>query len=446
MNVFSHHDEERLLSCVKQAQRLIADGDHPDDAIVKVARLQQPHPDMLPLIVQACNVGRQAYQQEDCHDKRAGVGCLLQPFQLADLDNVRESLYPKDVKAAAASTRLAAVSDDYARPPVGVPRMRTFQEKAASVDLTQYSPVVPDRQTMLPETAARLRLSIKKAAERAIDDATVAVKMAEDELYAALAAVKQHFKQGSHWSLDAAAKASRRLFGAGVNELFAYVRTDPYVKAAEAAESRKPIVQPANVGEAPFSLIGEALRKAAALSEVRRELIETQTACAERLKKIAFPVAEPATESATPEVKSVLKRANMFSPVLAGVSGGLASGMRPKPTADLVRGTEAQLSSPEHIDELQAIQARAMLTDLLQNDEVISGYDPSEVMSAFNEIVQLSPSAATQSALMRPLLRQQLQSGGMAPFEAQQVAAIENTVRQSRAPVTPGAGVKTPNV
>ena len=110
----------------------------------------------------------------------------------------------------------------------------------------------------------------------------------------------------------------------------------------------------------------------------------------------------------------------------------MARGAQPKPTEDLVASSQTELSDPNHQNALREIEAQTMLSDFLNNDEVLSGFDPDEVLQAYNEVVSLSPHAATQPAVMRPLLRKRLAQGSYEPFEAQQIADIEKSVAQSQ--------------
>jgi hypothetical protein len=102
-----------------------------------------------------------------------------------------------------------------------------------------------------------------------------------------------------------------------------------------------------------------------------------------------------------------------------------------RPTAALQSGVLNKLTDPRHEAELRNIQAEAMLTDLMANDDVISGYDPAEVTRHYGEISQLSPRASTQSGLMRALLRKRLQQGAPDPFELDMLIRMENGLRQA---------------
>jgi len=109
-----------------------------------------------------------------------------------------------------------------------------------------------------------------------------------------------------------------------------------------------------------------------------------------------------------------------------------------KPTPELVDDAALAFDAPGHTNELRQIQAQAMLSDLIRNDEVISGYEPDEVIDAYNEISAMSPRAAVQPVIMRSLLRKRLTGGAVEPFEAGQLAEIEKTIAQ-----TSESGAKT---
>jgi hypothetical protein len=79
-----------------------------------------------------------------------------------------------------------------------------------------------------------------------------------------------------------------------------------------------------------------------------------------------------------------------------------------------------------------------MIQDFMLNDEVISGYDPDEVISAYNEISELSPRSSVQPAIIRPLLRKHLTQGAIEPFEAAEMADIETKLMKNQSGVQQG--------
>jgi len=95
----------------------------------------------------------------------------------------------------------------------------------------------------------------------------------------------------------------------------------------------------------------------------------------------------------------------------------------------------SELFDPQHDAELARIKTQAMLSEFMSVDPVISSYDPEEVASAYNQVTQLAPRVAQQPAVMRGLLRKMLQqSDSLEPFEAEQLAKIEQTLKSVAEP------------
>jgi hypothetical protein len=90
------------------------------------------------------------------------------------------------------------------------------------------------------------------------------------------------------------------------------------------------------------------------------------------------------------------------------------------------------IGDDDNVRRTAAVQS--MLTDFVNNDEVLSGYDPNEIYSAFNEISGLAPRLATQPAAMRSILRKRLTQGSMEPFDINEIANIEKTVSEAQNP------------
>jgi hypothetical protein len=130
----------------------------------------------------------------------------------------------------------------------------------------------------------------------------------------------------------------------------------------------------------------------------------------------------------------------MLGAIAGPTVGGMVGSQLGKSVApggeDVLRSeTIGALFDPEHEAELVKIRTQAMMSDFMSNDPVISTYDPDEVTSAYNQIVQMAPRSAQQPAVMRGLLRKMLQQqDAMEPFEAEQVAKIEKTFKDLAEP------------
>lgn len=97
----------------------------------------------------------------------------------------------------------------------------------------------------------------------------------------------------------------------------------------------------------------------------------------------------------------------------------------------------ADVEAPDHRDELRSIDTKAMLNNMVANDEVISGYakeNPNAIVDAYNEISKLAPDAAAQPLVVKGMLRRYLQQKYLEPFEAGQLAGTSKTVHDANAP------------
>jgi hypothetical protein len=83
---------------------------------------------------------------------------------------------------------------------------------------------------------------------------------------------------------------------------------------------------------------------------------------------------------------------------------------------------------------MRNIQITAMLRDMMSNDEVIKGYEPEEVLHAYNQISQTAPTVAMHSIALGPELRSVLQRN-RAPHETSQLVGLEKDLRGLRPPL-----------
>lgn len=439
MAQFGKEAEERLLNCVRDVQAYIVDGDSPDDSIIKVAREQRLHPDMLPLLVQAVNVGRQSYQREKCSGQ--GVLCQLAEFPLARIETVKAALYPDKPAKPSSVLKSSAVSGEYKQPPQPIMAyQKSAAEKLASTKLPEsYFQQPEPGYRGDPKTKVAKMQSAKLKIAREIDQAKTAEIAAHGHLLRSLGRVANYFKQASSDRLPLAEVEwnAVRMYGPLAADVMNYAAGRMTTKEARASGPPR-VARPVSAADEPYRSIQLAIDAAEKYAEARRNTSHMEDAATEKIAQVMLPFAE---HFPTPSM-GVLgrpaqdfsgrsKAASLLTPLMAGMGASFATAARPKATPDLIDDMNMELDDPQHNDELKGIEAKAMLNDLLANDEVIAGFDPQEVTEAYNEITQLSPSSASQPALMRPLLRKRLTAGAVEPFEAQQIADIEKTVRQT---------------
>ena len=224
------------------------------------------------------------------------------------------------------------------------------------------------------------------------------------------------------------------LFGKTGAELMTYVRERNRM-TPKTLDMEKPAgFGKVNIEHQPYSYFVQVVKLGQALVSARKVAKQAAEVAAPR----TFPKAA-ATDPAIPTINyrndprpSLLKESNLASVLAEKGLGAIGSRLAPKPTAGLLEDSWLDLEDPKHENEMRQNASRAMLTDLLANDEVISGYPREEVMKHYNEISQLHPHAATLPLLMRPQLRKALTAGGLEPFETGEMAKTEQTINKTK--------------
>ncbi len=436
--------EDQLVGAVREVSALVEGGSSPTAAIIKVSSDLSLGPGMVPLVVQAYNVGRTTWQQ----NSSTGILGKQADFPIARIEDVMGTIYPESPATPGQQKASSAVSPVYNRPPDGLRRDDVMaMEKTAHFQLPS-SPV--DRDPGDPMIKMSKAFGQAQREKRAIDEAKYQQNVARDHYLAAMGQVCEYFKQAAYWRRPFAEVEynAQLILGTPAKHALDYAYTT--MKLTEKRASGPPTyLAPADPTEAPYSLIAEAINRGREVIKASQHHQAVKQAADEKIAEIVRPFAQAPSSNDGTTPSSVLgdfqsqflatvtpvgvfgKESGLFGGMAMVGLGAAARGAATQPPEDQVAGAEMELSDPEHLMELRQIETRAMLSDLINNDEVISGYDPEEVMQAYNEIAQLSPRSAMQPAVIRPLLRKQLSQGAMEPFEAQQMAEIEKTLGQT---------------
>lgn len=417
--------EAKVLDAVRSISGYVAEGHHPTDAVVKVAQDLRLPPNTLDLVTRAYNVGRTTWQQDFGGD---GILNKQAEFPIARIEDVRRSLYPTDPVTPAAEKAAAAVSEAYDHAPVS----RQTITKAAHTRLP-----IAERIERQKNAHTMVKRAFSKAAEekRALEDARRSYTNTRDHLQGAMGAVRDYFKQAEFLREDFSTVAynSRLMFGEPAESVLDFARKEAGL--AEPGRFRPGLVQ-AREDMAPYSLVKHAIDCGRQLLQDYKLFSALEKAAHTDVHDVIrpFTTAPNRHVSRTPSVLGAAsseteKGASFFSPLIgAGIGASMKGLSQQKDPEQQVTKVEQQLTDPQHMQEIREIHARALLNDLMTNDEVISGYDPEEITEAFNEISQLSPRASTQPAVLRPLLRKQLTQGAIDPHETEQMVNIEKGI------------------
>lgn len=451
MERLSRQSERLILDAVSDVVGHVSEGLDPTDAVVKVAAERDLSPNFVNLVVCGYNVGATNHHRESS----TSILDKMATFPLAKLEEAMLRLYPKvteeSVKAAAAAS---VVSDEYGRRPDKVNRYidqdRAELFKAATAVFEKTAEAAGNMVFEKKVDRSNHILAKKAEVERSRHNAA----LAKESFIATLGALADHVKMARMTEPERRRLlyvADDRFGDVGKSAVaYALARADNvHKRAPEQFEAKVaaytatkfetlPIFASAiNWNAAPYSLLERCVKAAEKASETRQQHNSFVATTAKDITKM-FPTKEAEAVRPTsvlmPSTKEV--QATYGGPFLGSLMGNIGARVAPRPTTNLVDSAAEDLDDPEHNEEMRQIRVRAMLQDFLNNDEVLAGYEPDEVFEAFNELSAIAPRVAEQPAAMRSLLRQRLTTGAMQPFEANEVASLEKTLKQTQAPAT----------
>jgi hypothetical protein len=299
---------------------------------------------------------------------------------------------------------------------------------------------------LLSETHSRNLHTLLGRTKRAFEDLRRQQSAARDALTGNVLALRDYFKTAHHTRLllgevEADCQAA---WGNEVTTLFDGV-SQGLPRAGKRASALPLKLQAVDLGSEPYAWVKAALDARTEWTQLASQIQTLEKQAGEQVaihveragliddgSSVLGPLPEGEGFLAKRAAGGFLASLGLGSLASRGLQAGASSVARPT-TPQLVDNMVAKLEDPSHENNLRSIRAKADLTDFLANDDVISGFDPDEVLDAYNEISQLSPRATGQPALMRSLLRKRLTQGAVEPFEAGQIVDIEKGLRENTA-------------
>jgi hypothetical protein len=404
----SEAQENQLLSAVRGAIAQTNGGVDPNDALAKEASAHNYGPDFVNRMVEMYNTSRTL-----AHLKQASGPGRATDFDLADASSVLEKMFSVNSR-----------SDDISGGEMG---------KAANfMKVQQYEdsePAFEKAAAYRPDGVAKFQKVLNNVRDIEQRISNLATKKAEAELARddALSKAASYFRTQGHTSFEDVDAHVQSLYG-GLGKMAMDViwETVEGLRGEKRAEDLSiPRVMPRQM-PAPYNHIADFLNHTTSMlkyahrtDDAKQELDELKSALKGRVKQATSPFVP-------------MGAAQMLSQVVGGTPLDPAA----KDKAELVGLATA--SDPAHENRLRSIKAEADLQDLMAEDPVISQYDPSDVVDAFNELSRLSPSAGTQPIIMRGYLRRLLESSPdvagrvLEGHEAAQLAEIDKNIRPQK--------------
>ncbi len=442
--------ESRMVSAIEKICSLVSDGLSPTAAAEKIARQERYGPDMIRLVSRCFNSGVVTSQRK----QGSTVLEKLASRPLVDVEAVVRSVHPAQERTKQASD---AVSDYYQRP-LRRPSTKPPRVKAAAA----ASPVsrLQQRPADKYETWCNLKAEVEQLRTK-MSHTQMALSVCLDKLAGAVDMpqnVRMHGQvhipcRGGKMNADDFDWLCRNMLhiGAGkdrpkqallaIGDAIAdfVASRQPYAVKKSGDDTR--LQGPIDPDSPACQLLKQAvdllwqLYEEKAAYERRRQEAETQ---------IATIRGRPAESSRHPILGCEMpaKQAAPIAHTLMGVSSAknlLEPFVKAPDTSPQVSESLLALAAPGHEDELRRIRAKAMLHDLLTNDEIISGYSDQDVVGAYNELSQLSPRVAEHLPLVRSILRRWLPQGQLDTFEGGNVLDIEKGLQATQPAVVPSA-------
>lgn len=440
INRLSKEAERNITEALEKVAEMVADGSHPDEAIVKVASERSLPAGHVNLMVNAFNTGRAETQRKiggDIFEKAA-------EFDLADAENILGKMFPKSVKTASQIHTETAVSEEYSAPPTWY--KRHVKAAAAKLELPPLVTKAGKAITGVEPLPTDPVEAMKKAhcrmldAARELDNQRGVASAAHDKLVGSITKLGEYFRKTDCEPFLGVKGNMTRIFGKKAEALFSILekRNRSLTKQAGSGKEFFSLVE---FSKQPYSLVKECLENAEDYLKKQASFEEFQKKASALSEETLLPFVVPQDQATSLGVLgSFEKKSNLgalaagyiLSPAAGATAAGkeLAMSTSVPSTADARLSWAKRTSDPIQAATLRNIEAQSMLTDLMANDDVISTYDPDTVLDHYNQISELAPRASTQESLVRSILRKRLASGNnVDPYEIDQLLSIESKLK-----------------
>lgn len=445
---------ERLMNAVEAVSTMLGEERSPNEAIIKVAGTHALTDADLEIVVRAVNTGIMSGARL--------AGSLLKEksasIRLADIDVIRAKRDDTGLNKAAATLRQVAatsVSDDYDSGTSLLSRARHEQRVHTLMEKTAQA--VKPEQAAKPPSFVKATGNVQRS-KQAADAARRGAMVAIENVMSLTNDLCEYQRRTDSLPLAVVKQAAVTLHGDFAEDLFkTVVRLSPGIDKLANHRGRNIDVTTVDCRAQPFPLIAQISREVkvatAAIKQAQAEAVRHRVTTESQLSPFYGPREDRSILSGTfmdKEATGLAKEAmglDMADPMLKALGTYSLLSRTVNPMLDKMKGpdnssrvnsTLTALNDPQHEQTLRSINARSAITDLMSTDPVISQHDPRQVMQAYNELSQLTPSIADQQMLLRTVLRQQLEQGSLDTHQQGQLLGYDSQLRQQIQPSSGG--------
>lgn len=424
VKTLSQDEEARLMSAVTEAIGIANTGVSPSEAVAKVATARDYNVDFTERMVQIFNTSKTlSHLEKTSGADRGGDFDLADPAEVVSImfEDKPSQKFASEIASNGDFMRIEAIDNE-------------VMEKAASVDVVA-EPYKRDGGAIVKKAMAGL-----SRMKRDREDLKTQAAILDESRQVALNKIAMHFRQGS----DKFADVEYRIRGmhGKLGELVCGAAWENLgsLKGLHKRGSTPERIKLYDAKEAPYNYFEQVIDTTDKLCGVRKQANDLSQRIGEyeqKLQQLLHFRTEPITEKAAAgAIGSVIGAAGMrfkddASSLLFGDDN---KGKDEKRVADTLK--TLTMISPSTDARIRAVRTESALQDLMASDPVISSYDPEEVITAYNELSSLAPTALQNTVVMRGYLRKLLESSPdpagrvMDSFEAKQLADIESTISE----------------
>ena len=432
----SKEAEVKITNSLSEIAELVNSGANPNEAIAKTASANGIPVGHVELMVRAFNVGRSEAQRQsgaEPHEK-------LAEFELADPKSVMDIMYPSNVKSASVLSKDSSVSNVYAKAPLApsraiLPELPPLIKNASASDNLKKDTLGEIRQL------SSLIEKIGSASTKLRSDSV----QARDKVTAGINKLANYFRSYGNKPFMVVKDNSERLFGKKASALLDILLTsNRHLK--KQAGTTSDMMEPVNIDEEPYKSIKSCID----LAKIHLNK-EASSAYLSGLAKQAISAGfypegnDNSVLSGIGKEAGILDVATVARRPIAGLNA-IQQGY--KSTAPN-ESQDWKFQADQRLQEMQLknIRTSAALADLMANDEVISAAHPEDVTYHFNELSQLMPESASNTAIIRPLLRKRLEGGAAAidPYDVQTALTLSDLHKPRAKSAAWGEGIINPS-
>lgn len=430
MNTLTRGQEQKIIEAAEAVVDLVNQGSHPNDALFKIASEASLTPDFVRRLAEVFNTSRIL-----AHFKTAAPEKRADEFPLADAGAVLRRMYPKHVEPDGVKAARCNCNSHWFNPPPNFNNVCKLEKTALTAINLEPTYTAYD-VNLLIKRAKRHIASLQRSLDVATNDADYCKEMLRRSVVKAAA----HFCSFDHIPFETVESGVLSKYGHSAKPLMNAI----YIacRGKQCGEKRGEAFNTEHLIERdsePYASIDEAVRHASEwcksageVYNLRDELKYFKSRFSSSIKKFA-----DLNRPKPPFIFEGIKESVGWLPAVASttfIGSKLNEMMRSDENPVKFEQDVQQAVDPEQDAQIRAARVKAMLNELMTTDPVISGYDPEQVLAAYNEISQMTPRVAEQPAILRGMLSRRLEIGRTEPFEAEQAINAETGLQRMETP------------